>query len=77
MSYFTAPDGTRVEIFGHGGGSSEAQRQNVPFLGEVPLFTEIRAAGDTGTPIVVSAPGSPPSEAFVAVAESLRERLSQ
>ena len=29
MSYFTAPNGERVEIFGHGGGKAEAARQNV------------------------------------------------
>jgi len=46
MSYYTTPGGERVEIFGHGGGKAEAQRQQVPFLGEVPLFTEIREAGD-------------------------------
>jgi ATP-binding protein involved in chromosome partitioning len=34
MSYFTTPSGDRVEIFGHGGGASEAQRQGVPLLGE-------------------------------------------
>src|SRR5256886_5408652 len=56
MSYFTTPSGDRVEIFGHGGGKAEAQRQKVPFLGEVPLFTEIREAGDRGVPIVVASP---------------------
>ena len=46
MSYFTAPGGERVEIFGHGGGQDEAARQGIPFLGEMPLFTEIRKGGD-------------------------------
>ena len=50
MSYFTAPGGERVEIFGHGGGASEAARQETSFLGEIPLFTEIREGGDTGVP---------------------------
>src|SRR5260221_7463957 len=36
MSYFTAPNGERVEIFGHGGGKAEAERQNIPFLGDGP-----------------------------------------
>jgi len=27
MSYFTAPNGERIEIFGHGGGRAEAERQ--------------------------------------------------
>jgi ATP-binding protein involved in chromosome partitioning len=75
MSYFMTPDGQRHEIFGHGGGGDEARRQNVPFLGEVPLFTEIREAGDKGTPIVVSAPQSAPARAFISVAEQLQRAL--
>jgi ATP-binding protein involved in chromosome partitioning len=72
MSYYTTPTGERVEIFGHGGGHAEATRQNLPFLGEVPIFTEIREAGDRGIPVVVSAPESPAARAFIQVAESLR-----
>lgn len=75
MSYFTTPDGQRLEIFGHGGGKSEAARQNVPFLGEVPLFTEIREGGDKGVPVVVSKPQSAPGAAFVSIAEQLRNAL--
>jgi ATP-binding protein involved in chromosome partitioning len=76
MSYYTTPTGDRVEIFGHGGGQSEAKRQNVPFLGEVPLFTEIREAGDRGVPLVVSAADKPPGQAFIKIAEALRQRLA-
>jgi ATP-binding protein involved in chromosome partitioning len=75
MSYFTTPNGERVEIFGHGGGRAEAQRQNVPFLGEVPIYTEIRVGGDCGVPVAVSCPAAPPGRAFIAVAEALRGRM--
>jgi ATP-binding protein involved in chromosome partitioning len=75
MSYFTAPNGERVEIFGHGGGQAEAARQDIPFLGEVPIFTEIREGGDRGVPVVVSAPDKPAGRAFVQIAEALRKRL--
>ncbi len=75
MSYFTAPDGTRLEIFGHGGGKAEAARKGVPFLGEIPLFTAIREGGDRGIPIVVSAPDSAPAQAFLEVARALRAKL--
>ena len=71
MSYFTTPNGERVEIFGHGGGQEEAARQNVPFLGEVPLFTEIREGGDRGMPIVVSTPNHAAGKVFIQIAESL------
>ena len=76
MSYFTAPNGDRVEIFGHGGGEKEAQNQGTRFLGEVPIFTEIREGGDSGVPIVVSAPESEPAQAFSKVASSLRALLN-
>ena len=76
MSYFTAPDGTRVEIFGHGGGRGEAERKGVAFLGEVPIFTEIREGGDKGEPVVVGAPNSKPAQAFLAVAENFRRVLA-
>src|SRR5436190_12006070 len=76
MSYFTTPSGERVEIFGHGGGRAEAERQNVPFLGEVPLFTEIREGGDLGIPVTVSLPNSPSAQVFAQIAGGLRDRLA-
>jgi len=75
MSYFTTPAGERLEIFGHGGGRLEAERQKIPFLGEIPLYTEIRIGGDRGVPVVVSDPDAPSGRAFLAVAESLRATL--
>jgi ATP-binding protein involved in chromosome partitioning len=76
MSYFTTPDGQRIEIFGNGGGRREAERLKAPFLGEVPLFPEIREGGDRGVPVTVGAPGSAPSEAFMAVARGLAGRFA-
>ena len=76
MSYFTTPSGDRVEIFGHGGGRAEAARQQAAFLGEIPLFTEIREGGDRGVPVVVAAPGSAPGQAFVQIAQALRAQLA-
>jgi ATP-binding protein involved in chromosome partitioning len=75
MSYFTAPDGSRVDIFGHGGGRAEAERRAFAFLGEVPIFVEIREGGDRGVPAVVSAPEGPAGRAFSAVAEAVRGKL--
>jgi ATP-binding protein involved in chromosome partitioning len=76
MSCFTAPNGERVDIFGHGGGRAEAARQNIPFLGEVPIFTEICEAGDGGVPVVMSAPDKPAGQAFIQIAEALWKRLA-
>jgi len=76
MSYFTTPNGERVDIFGHGGGRAEAARQNLAFLGEVPIFVEIREAGDQGVPVVVAAPNHPAGKAFIQIAGALREKLA-
>jgi len=76
MSYYTTPSGERVEIFGHGGGQAEAERQNVAFLGEVPLFIQIRESGDRGVPVVVSAPDQAPGQAFLKIAQALRHQLA-
>jgi ATP-binding protein involved in chromosome partitioning len=76
MSYFTTPNGERVEIFGHGGGRVEAERRQIPFLGEVPIFTEIRQGGDAGLPVVVGAPKQPPAQAFIHIAAGLQQKLA-
>jgi ATP-binding protein involved in chromosome partitioning len=75
MSYFIAPDGSRIEIFGHGGGCIEAGRREIPFLGEVPIFTAIREGGDAGIPVVAGDPDGAPAAAFLAVARQLRARV--
>jgi ATP-binding protein involved in chromosome partitioning len=72
MSYFITPTGDRVEIFGHGGGKSEAERQGIKFLGEVPIFTEIRAGGDAGEPVAARAVNTPAGQAFIAVARNVQ-----
>lgn len=72
MSYFTDPSGARVEIFGHGGGRAEAGRKNLPFLGEVPIFLEIRAGGDQGKPVVAADPDAPASRIFLEIAGKVR-----
>jgi len=75
MSGFRLPDGSRVDIFGHGGGRLEAERRGVPFLGEIPLMVAIREGGDCGRPVVVADPASEAARAFSGVAAALRQRL--
>jgi ATP-binding protein involved in chromosome partitioning len=75
MSYFTTPQGERVEIFGHGGGQEEAVRQKVAFLGEIPLYTEIRQGGDRGLPVVVSNTEHPAAKNFMNLAEAVMKIL--
>ena len=75
MSYFTTPQGERIEIFGHGGGRAECERKRIPFLGEIPLFTAIREGGDAGKPVAAVAQHSAAGKAFAGIAEGLRQRL--
>ena len=75
MSYYITPNGERVEIFGHGGGRAEAERRKIPFLGEIPIFVEIRLGGDAGVPVVVSDSQKPPAQAFMEIAKALRTAL--
>ena len=65
----------RNGTFGHGGGKAEAARQKVPFLGEIPIFTEIREGGDCGMPITVSTPNHAAGKAFIQIAETLMEKF--
>ena len=80
MSWLELPDGTRMDVFGSGGGAavaaslSKAVGTDVPLLGQIPLETKVREAGDTGVPIVLSDPESPAAVALRAVAEKLTVR---
>lgn len=69
MSYHLCSGcGDRVEIFGHGGGARMAEQSNIPFLGEIPLVSAIREAGDRGRPILVADPDGPQSQIFRTIA---------
>ena len=76
MSYFQCPEcGTRSDIFGHGGARHEAERQGVPFLGEVPLHMTIREKSDAGLPVVATEPDGPHAAAYRAIAARVRDQL--
>jgi ATP-binding protein involved in chromosome partitioning len=77
MSYFVCPSClTETDIFGKGGGEQLATDLSVPFLGRIPIDEPVRRGGDTGVPIVVSAPDSPPSRALFALAERVAQQVS-
>ncbi len=76
MSYFLCPHcGERSDIFGHGGARHEAERLDVPFLGEVPLDMEIREKSDAGLPVVAIAPDGPHAKIYRGIAERVRDGL--
>jgi ATP-binding protein involved in chromosome partitioning len=77
MSYFLCPHcGERSDPFGHGGAKAEAERQNVPFLGEVPLEIEIRETSDSGLPIVATKPDSAHAKIYREIAARVRDQMA-
>ena len=76
MSYFICPCcGERSDIFGHEGAKQTAEKMGETFLGEIPLDMAIRQNADKGTPIVVSAPESPYSQAYLDIAKKIIQRM--
>jgi ATP-binding protein involved in chromosome partitioning len=76
MSYFQCPsDGKRYDIFGSGGGQSEADRLGVKLLGQLPIDISTREAGDRGLPVTAADRANPVSEQFEKIAQTLRHGL--
>lgn len=77
MSHFVCPGcGRDSDIFGKGGGEALANELAVPFLGHIPLYEPVRQAGDSGVPVVMSDPTSPPAIAIMAAAERVAQQVS-
>jgi ATP-binding protein involved in chromosome partitioning len=76
MSYFVCPEcNTRSDLFGHGGARHEAERQGVPFLGEVPLHMAIREKSDAGLPVVATEPEGPHAKIYRDIAARVLEQI--
>src|SRR5438552_5973719 len=77
MSYFACSNcGHGEDMFGHGGGERMAAELNIPFLGRVPIYQPIREGSDAGVPLMISEPGSPAAQAFMATAERTAAQVS-
>jgi ATP-binding protein involved in chromosome partitioning len=76
MSYLELPDGTRMDIFGTGGGKRLAEQTGVPFIGAIPMDPAVREGGDSGYPVILSQPDSPVAQAMMAIAEDLAAKVS-
>ena len=80
MSWLELPDGTRMDVFGSGGGADVAANLSrsvgapVKLLGQVPLEQAVREHGDEGTPIVLAEPDSAAGKAYREIADGLAVR---
>jgi len=71
MSGVTLADGTRLDVFGSGGGQAVAERLKVPLLGSLPLSQSLREAGDRGVPLVIGEPGNAVSNQLHDIASAI------
>nr|WP_083966825.1 Mrp/NBP35 family ATP-binding protein [Demequina globuliformis] len=80
MAWLEQPDGSRLHVFGEGGGQVVSERlsktlgTDVPMLGQIPLDIAAREAGDAGTPVVISDPDTAAAAALKDVARRLTGR---
>ena len=65
-----------VPVFGAGGAERLAKKHGFQVLGRVPLNPVVRAGGDAGDPVTVSAPDSPIAREFTAIAGRLAQKLA-
>ena len=52
-----------------------AEKLGTPFLGEIPLDILIRETSDGGRPVVVSEPDGPHAQAYLRIAEQVRDSV--
>src|SRR4026207_2494245 len=65
MSYLKCPNcDDKIHIFGEGGGIKISEQFKVPFIGEIPLTTQIMKGSDSGVSVIISEPTSEYAQAF-------------
>jgi ATP-binding protein involved in chromosome partitioning len=77
MAWLEQSDGTRLDLFGAGGGELVASRlaklsgAEVPVLGQVPISMALREGSDAGQPVVLTNPDDLAAEAILSIAEMI------
>ena len=80
MSWLTQPDGSRLALFGEGGGIAVANRladlqgSPVPVLGQIPISIPLREGADAGLPVVSANPSDPAALAIDGIAAALAKQ---
>jgi len=76
MSNLICPDcGTIIDLFGSGGGKTQAEETGIPFLGALPIDIETRKLADTGKPIVTSNENSDISREIMNICKNIIQLL--
>jgi ATP-binding protein involved in chromosome partitioning len=78
MSGLTCPHcGSRIDLFGTGGGKRQAKQLGVDFLGALPLDIDIRKTADRGRPVVLAHPDSAITAAMTAITDAVEKLLDR
>jgi ATP-binding protein involved in chromosome partitioning len=78
MSSFTCPHcGEATAIFAENGADKLAELHNVDVLAKLPLDLTIREMSDAGTPIVAAKPDSEQAKAYLALAETVIDKVKK
>jgi ATP-binding protein involved in chromosome partitioning len=73
MSWLENSDGSRLEIFGNGGGDAVAKHLETSLLGQVPISVSLREGSDQGKPVVLENPADPAALAIKNLAKKMAE----
>src|SRR5687768_5411976 len=77
MSYLKCHNcNEKIHIFGEGGGIKISDQFKVPYIGEIPLTTQIMKGSDTGTSVIISEPTSEYAQAFYKISKITAGRIS-
>jgi ATP-binding protein involved in chromosome partitioning len=77
MAWLVQPDGSKLELFGRGGGQAVADRltkisnAQVNLLGQIPMSIALREGSDNGQPIVLTDRADPAAQIIAQIAKML------
>ena len=76
MSYFICDNCNQKHyIFSKDGVKNEAKISKIPFLGEIPIDTNLRIQSDNGIPALIDNPDGEISKKFISIAKNLKKSL--
>ena len=77
MSYFKCDNCNQKHyIFSKDGVKKEAEESKIPFLGEIPIDTNLRIQSDKGIPALIDNPDDEISKKFISIAKNLKKSLN-
>lgn len=75
MSYIPMPDGTKMDLFGTGGAEKAARSMDIPFLGALPMYQELRVNSDAGQPVMNFTSNTNLADALISIVKNLTQQV--